>query len=119
MRRLLACAFAGAALSLVAASTAPAAAASGLWAFCVASARGGDNVWITEVFAATRGRERLESDLKNYLRGQGVAGAVTQCPQPKDDKTEVVNAQFAATEFNRKLGHTLHEVAAPEFEPRR
>ncbi len=115
MRRSLVFIFA----SLFAAPAQCAAAADQQWTFCVASARGGDDVWITDVFAATRGRERLESDLKNYLRRQGVAGAVTQCPQPKDDKTEVVNAQFAATEFNRKLGHTLHEVAAPEFEPRR
>ena len=40
-------------------------------------------------------------------------------PAAQDDKTEVVNAQFTAAEFNRKLGHTLHEVGAPEFEPRR
>ena len=38
---------------------------------------------------------------------------------PNGDKTAAVNAQFAAADFNRKLGHTLHEVAAPEFAPRR
>ena len=113
MRRSLASPFA--AIFLVAASSAPATAASELWTFCVASARGGDDVWITDVFAATRGRERLEADLKTYLRGQGVAEADAQCPLPKDDKTEVVNAQFTAAEFNRKLGATLHEVAARAF----
>ncbi len=89
------------------------------WTFCVAAAPGDRDVWITDVFAAGRDRERLEADLKGFLKGQGVAGAVAQCPLPKDDKTEAVNAQFTAAEFNRRLGHALHEVEAPEFEPRR
>jgi len=93
--------------------------ASAGWTFCVAAAPDGKDVWITDVFQASRDRERLEAELKSFLKGQGVAGAVAQCPLPKDDKTEVVNAQFTAAEFNRKLGHTLHEVAAAEFEPRR
>jgi hypothetical protein len=96
-----------------------AAAADQPWTFCVASALGGGEVWITDVFAATRGRERLEADLKRYLKTRGVLGAVAQCPLPNGDKTAAINAQFAAAEFNRKLGHALHEVAAPEFEPRR
>ncbi|MGA2492024.1 MAG: hypothetical protein ABSF67_03635 [Roseiarcus sp.] len=115
MRRLLACAFAGAVLSLVAASSAPAAAASELWAFCVASARGGDAVWITDVFAATRDRVRLERDVKAYLARQGVTRVDVQCPAPVADKTAAVNAQFAAVEFNRKLGATLHEAPAREL----
>ena len=107
MRRLLACAFAGAALSLVAA---PAAAASELWTFCVASARGGDDVWITDVFAATRDRVRLEARPEGLLARQGASRVDVQCPAPVADKTAAVNAQFAAVEFNRKLGATLHEV---------
>jgi hypothetical protein len=93
--------------------------ASAAWTFCVAAAPGGKDVWITDVFAATRDRERLEMDLKSYLKTQGVPGAVAQCPLPRDDKTEVVNSQFTAAEFNRTLGHALHEVVAPEFEPKR
>ncbi len=96
----------------------PARASAG-WTFCVAASPGGHDVWITDVCSAARDRERLEGDLRAYLKAQGVAGAVAQCPLPQDDKTEVVNAQFTAAEFNRKLGHTLHEVGAPEFEPRR
>jgi hypothetical protein len=92
--------------------------ASQLWTFCVAAAPGGKEAWITDVFAAVRDRERLEADLKAFLRAQGVAGAIAQCPLPKDDKTEVVNAQFTAAEFNRKLGHTLHELPARDFAPR-
>ena len=45
--------------------------------------------------------------------------ADAQCPQPREDKTEAVNAQFQAEEFNRKLGATLHAVLAGEFPPRR
>jgi len=89
------------------------------WTFCVAAAPDGKDVWITDVFQASRDRERLEAELKSFLKGQGVAGAVAQCPLPKEDKTDAVNAQFTAAEFNRKLGHALHEVEAPEFEPRR
>ena len=95
-----------------------AAAAVQLWTFCVASAPAGDEVWITDVFAAGRDRVKLEADLRGYLKTRGVLGAVAQCPLPNGDKTAAINAQFAAAEFNRKLGHTLHEVAAPQFEPR-
>ncbi len=112
MRRFFTYAFAGAAISLVAASSAPAAAASELWTFCVASARGGDDVWITDVFATTRGRERLERDMKAYLARQGATRVDVQCPAPVADKTAAINAQFAAVEFNRKLGAALHEAPA-------
>ena len=93
--------------------------ASAGWTFCVAAAPDGKDVWITDVFQASRDRERLEADLKSLLKGQGVVGAVAQCPLPNEDRTEAVNAQYTAAEFNRKLGLALHAVAAPEFEPRR
>jgi hypothetical protein len=38
---------------------------------------------------------------------------------PREDKTEAVNAQFEAEEFNRKLGAKLHPVLAGGFLPRR
>ncbi len=89
------------------------------WTFCVASAADGKDVWITGVFSASRDRERLEADLKAYLRGRGVPATVAQCPSPKDDKTEVVNAQFTAEQFHRRFGDALHEVAPSEFGVRR
>ena len=116
MRRLLACAYVGAAICLVAA---PAAAAGDSWTFCVASASGGSDVWITDVFAAPQAREKLERDLKTYLARHGAAHIDAQCPAPVADKTAAVNAQFAAIAFNRKLGATLHEVAARELDRRR
>jgi hypothetical protein len=115
MRRSLAYAVGGAAILLVAACFARVAAASELWMFCVASALGGDDVWITDVFAATRSRERLESEVKVYLARQGAARVDIQCPAPAADKTAAVNARFAAAEFNRKLGHTLHEALARDL----
>jgi hypothetical protein len=115
MRRLLVFVLA----ALFAARALCAAAADQPWTFCVASAPASDEVWITDVFAAGRDRVKLEADLKTYLKTRGVLGAVAQCPLPNSDKTAAINAQFAAAEFNRKLGHALHEVAAPEFEPRR
>lgn len=89
------------------------------WTFCVAEGAGGKDIWITPVFSAPKDRERLEADFKAYLKGRGIAGADAQCPQPQEDKTDMVNAQFTAAEFHRKLGDTLHEVVTPEFDPRR
>ena len=34
-------------------------------------------------------------------------------PMPREDKTEAVNAQFEAEEFNRKLGAKLHPAVVP------
>ena len=84
------------------------------WTFCVAeSASGGKDIWITGVFPANRERTRLESDFRAQLRAHGAPQTVVQCPAPKDDKTEMVNQQFTAVEFHRKLGDALHEAAAP------
>jgi hypothetical protein len=113
MRRSLACAFV-AAIVLAAALPAPATAQE-RWTFCVASSRGGGDVWITDVFAATRSREKLEAELKAHLARHGARRLDVQCPEPSADKTEAVNAQFAAIAFNRKLGATLHEVRAGVF----
>ena len=84
------------------------------WTFCVASSKSGADVWITDVFAAERDRVELESAFKAMVERTG-ARADAQCPQPREDKTEAVNAQFQAEEFNRKLGATLHAVLAGEF----
>ena len=112
------CAFA-ARILLVLPLMSGAAHASPGWTFCVAASSDGKDVWITGVFPASRERERLEADLRAYLKGHGVPGADAQCPSPRDDKTEMVNAQFTAAEFHRKLGDTLHVVVAPEFDPKR
>jgi hypothetical protein len=89
------------------------------WTFCIAESSGGKNIWLTGVFTATRERERLEGDFRAYLKSQGVDQSIAQCPASKDDKTEMLNARFTAAEFHRKLGDALHEVTAPEFDPRR
>ncbi len=89
------------------------------WTFCVAASKSGADVWITGVFAASRDREQLESAFRAVLARGGAAGADAQCPEPRADKTEAVNAAFEAEEFNRKLGATLHPVFAGEFLPRR
>ena len=103
---------------MLAASAAGPAAAAEHWTFCVASALGAKDVWITDVFAAATDRERLEDDLKALLERRGAARILAQCPQPIDDKTSVVNAQTGAEDFNRKLGAALHAISAQEF-PRR
>jgi hypothetical protein len=89
------------------------------WTFCVASSKSGADVWITDVFAAERDREQLESAFRSRVERMGGLGADAQCPMPREDKTEAVNAQFEAEEFNRKLGATLHTVFAGGSQPRR
>jgi hypothetical protein len=88
------------------------------WTFCVASSNGGADVWITDVFLADQARGQLERAFKAMVERSG-ASADAQCPLPREDKTEAVNAQFEAEEFNRKLGARLHAVFAGEFPPRR
>jgi hypothetical protein len=94
------------------------AAAQPRWTFCVAASKSGADVWITDVFAAERDREQLESAFKAMLGHEG-ARADVQCPLPRESKTEAVNAQFEAEEFNRKLGATLHTAPMSEFPSRR
>ncbi len=53
------------------------------------------------------------------LERKGAARPDAQCPEPLEDKTEAVNAEFEAEEFNRELGATLHPAEASEFLPRR
>ena len=89
------------------------------WTFCVAEGAGARDIWITAVFATSRERDHIESEFSAYLKGRGFAAPVAQCPAPKADKTEMVNAQIVAVEFHRKLGDQLHEVAAAEFGTRR
>ena len=81
------------------------------WTFCVAES--GRDIWITAVFAAGDAREKLETSFIAELSAHGVARPVAQCPEPRADKTDVVNAQFTATEFHRKLGDALHPAAPP------
>ncbi|MGA2486883.1 MAG: hypothetical protein ABSF49_12965 [Roseiarcus sp.] len=88
------------------------------WTFCVASAQGMRDVWITNVFAASVARERLEGGLKSALARQSHERADAQCPRPSADKVAVVNAQTTAEEFNRKLGAVLHDLPARLVEPR-
>jgi hypothetical protein len=82
------------------------------WTFCVASAQGARDVWITNVFAASVARERLEVGMKSALERQGHTRIDAQCPQPSADKVAVINAQTIAEEFNRKLGAVLHDLPA-------
>ena len=70
----------------------PAPAAQPRWTFCVAASKSGADVWITDVFAAERDREQLESAFRALLGRMGAARADAQCPLPREDKTEAVNA---------------------------
>jgi hypothetical protein len=105
-------------LFFIAAPTSTPAFASSAWTFCVASALGSKDVWITNLFATETDRERLELELKSFIERQRRARIVAQCPQPSDDEVYVLNAQETAREFNRKLGAALHTVPLRDFPPR-
>lgn len=104
-------------VSLCACLAAPAQAAA-RWTFCAGAALESRDIWISEVFATTSDRDRLEGELKHLLQSQGVAHVVAQCPTPLPDKTAVVNAQIDAEAFNKRLNNSLHAVSAQEFPPR-
>ena len=106
-------------LLLCFASTVCIAHASDAWTFCVGESAEGHDIWITSVFRATKDRERLETDFRAFLRRHDVPGAAVQCPAPKSEKTDMVNAQLTAVEFHQKLGDTLHDAVVPEFESKR
>jgi hypothetical protein len=85
------------------------------WTFCVAAANGGSEVWISDVFAADVGREKLEGAFRSAVERLGAPSADAQCPSPRDDRTVAVNAQIDAEAFNRKMGANLHAVPASDF----
>ena len=89
------------------------------WTFCVAASKSGADVWISDVFLAERNRLEYESAFKAMLERKGAARPDAQCPEPLEDKTQAVNAEFEAEQFNRELGATLHPAQASEFLPRR
>jgi hypothetical protein len=104
-------------LLLVANSASPAF-ANPAWTFCVASALGTKDVWVTSLFQTGGDRTRLEEEFKILLERNGGTRIVTQCPQPSNNKVAVVNAQTTAEDFNRKLGVVLHDIPLREFSPR-
>ncbi len=89
--------------------------ASTMWTFCVASAPGGGEVWITDPFASSSDRRALEAAMQTTLKRREGERVLAQCPQPSSDKVAVVNAQTTAIAFNRKLGVILHEVPERDF----
>jgi hypothetical protein len=108
-----------AALAAIVLSLPAAALASPRWTFCVAASQSGTDVWISDVFAVERDRERLEAAFRSAVERLGASGANAQCPLPREDKTVAVNAQIDAEAFNRKIGAKLHPVPPSEFPPKR
>jgi len=85
------------------------------WTFCIASAPGGGEVWITDPFASSSDRHALELAMQTTLKLHAGERVSAQCPQPSSDKVAVVNAQTTAIAFNRKLGAILHALPESEF----
>ena len=64
-----------------------------MWTFCVASAPGGGEVWITKPFASSGDRRALGAAMQSTLKRREGERVLAQCPQPSADKVAVVNAQ--------------------------
>jgi hypothetical protein len=88
--------------------------ASQMWTFCVGSAPGGGEVWITNPFESSSDRHVLELAMQSALKLRGER-VLAKCPQPSSDKIAVVNARTTAIESNRKLGSILHELPEHDF----
>ena len=71
------------------------------------------DIWITDVFAAVAGSRTAGGGLRSRTQRPRRVHPIAQCPPPRDDKTDVVNAQFTAAEFHRKVGDVLHPAAPP------
>jgi hypothetical protein len=93
-------------------------AASQMWTFCLASAPGGGEVWITNPFASSSDRRVLEAAMQAALKRREGERTQAQCPLSSSDRAAVVNAQTTAIEFNRKAGKILHQLPDDEFPPR-
>jgi hypothetical protein len=89
--------------------------AAQMWTFCVASAPGGGEVWITAPFASSSDRRALEAAMQTTLKRHEGERALAQCPQPSADKAAVVDAQQAAIALNRKHGAILHALPQQDF----
>ena len=89
--------------------------ASQTWTFCVASAPGGGEVWITGPFASSSDRRALEAAMQTTIKRHEGERVAAQCPQPSSDKVAVVSAQTAAIEFHRKRGAILHALPERDF----
>ena len=85
------------------------------WTFCSATAAGGDEVFLSEVFAAEAPRERLEGAFAKAVEKLGASGASARCPSPRADKAVVLDALDGAEAVNRERGATLRAVAASDF----
>ena len=85
------------------------------WTFCVASAAGADQIFMSAVFVAAAPRARLESAFAATVARLGAAGATALCPNPRPDKDVVLDALSNAEKVDRERGATLRAVAASDF----
>lgn len=77
------------------------------WRFCVAANNQLHKVFVSELFASAAERAELEARLTRQLREQGETGFTPQCPLAGADRTEAINAQSEAINFNQALHYAI------------
>ncbi|MGO8738253.1 hypothetical protein [Rhodoblastus sp.] len=99
-------------LALILSLAASGAAAAGDWRFCVGVAPASHETVITDIFASPEESARLERRFEAYYRGRDGRALTFQCPRGYDDRTEALNAQTTALQFDQQMGFAVSNLAA-------
>jgi hypothetical protein len=99
-------------LALVVPFVAAGAARAGDWRFCVGVAPASHETVITDIFASPEESARLERRFEAYYRGRDGRALTFQCPRGYDDRTQALNAQTTALQFDQQMGFAVSNLGA-------
>jgi hypothetical protein len=99
-------------LVLVLPLVAAGAAKAGDWRFCVGVAPDSHETVITDIFASPEESTRLERRFEAYYRGRDGRALTFQCPRGYDDRTQALNAQTTALQFDQQMGFAVSNLGS-------
>ena len=99
-------------LALMASLAGAGAATAGDWRFCVGVAPASHETVITDIFASSEDSARLERRFEAYYRGRDGRALTFQCPRGYDDRTQALNAQTTALQFDQQMGFAVSNLGA-------
>ncbi len=67
---------------------------------------------ITDIFASPEESARLERRFEAYYRGRDGRALTFQCPRGYDDRTQALNAQTTALQFDQQMGFAVSNLGA-------
>ncbi|WP_298352928.1 hypothetical protein [Rhodoblastus sp.] len=82
------------------------------WRFCVGLAPDSHETVITDIFASPEESTRLERRFEAYYRGRNGRALTFQCPRGYSDRTQALNAQTTALQFDQQMGFAVSNLAA-------